>query len=103
MGLQELRVNELNIKIKGSSESCLLIQMVLWLFLKLLYNLRQLESSLREELSSADDTGYSIKHLPACFQNICFSYKKVYTAAGTLFSRKLDCNILILFPFFCCF
>lgn len=67
-------------------------------FKALVQSKRQLESSLRG--LTAEETGYSVKHLPACFQNICFSYRKVYTAAGTLFSRKLDRNILILFPFF---
>lgn len=38
--LQELRVNELNIKIKDKSESCLSNQFVVWLSLKSLYNLR---------------------------------------------------------------
>lgn len=95
---QELRVNELNIKNEDRSASCLSNQFVLWLSLKLLYSL---SDSSRASLggSSAEETCYSVNQLPACFQNVCFSYSKVCTAADTLFSRKLNCNILILFPF----
>lgn len=66
-------------------------------FKALVQSKRQLESSLGG--LTAEETGYIVKHLPACFQIICFSYRKVYTAGGTLFSRKLNCDILILFPF----
>ena len=95
---QELRVNELNVKIKDHSESCLSNQFVVWLSLKPLYSLRDNSRASLGGLT-AEETCYSVNQLPACFQNICFSYKKVYTAGGTLFSRKLNCSILILFPF----
>lgn len=95
---QELRVNELNIKIKDCSESWLSNQFVIWLSLKPLYSLRD---NLRASLGgfTAEETCYSVNQLPACFQSICLSYKKVYTAGDTLFSRKLNCNILILLLF----
>lgn len=78
---QELRVNEL-IKIKERSESCLSNHFVVWLSLKPLYSLRD---NLRPSLGclTAEETGYSVNQLPACFQSICFSYKKVYTAGGS--------------------
>lgn len=48
---------------------------------------------------TAEEAYYGVNQLPACFQSICFNYKKVYTAGGTLFSRKLNSSILISFPF----
>lgn len=95
---QELRVNEVNVKTKDPSESCLSNQFFIWLSLKPLYGLRD---SSRASLggSTAEETRYGGNQLPACLQSVCFSYKQVYTAGGTSFSRKLNCNILIWFPF----
>lgn len=68
---QELRVNELNKRIKGRSESCLSDQFLVRLSSKPLYSLRENSRASLGGLTG-EETSYSVNQLPALFSEYLF-------------------------------